>query len=89
MNESDAQKQQQQAQQAEALKRVLFMRILDDGARRRLNNIRVANPHFAQQLEMALLQYAQSGVTHIDEKTLVTLAGKLTPPKRKTSILRR
>lgn len=85
MNEEDSQRQQQ----AEALKRVLFMRILDDGARDRLNNIRVANPAFAQQLELALLQYAQSGVTSIDEKTLVAIAKKLSPTKRETKIMRR
>ncbi len=77
------------AKQMEALKRVLFMRILDDDARSRLNNIRVANPQFAQQLEMALLQYAQSGVKSIDEEMLVKLAEKLSPPKRETRITRR
>lgn len=84
MNEEDAQRQQ-----TEALKRVLFMRILDDGARNRLNNIRVANPAFAQNLELVLLQYAQKGVSKIDEKTLVQLAESLSPPKRQTSIQRR
>jgi len=85
MNEQE----EAQRRQGEALKRVLFMRILDDAARSRLNNIRVANPAFAQQLELALLQYAQSGVTNIDEKTLVAIAKKLSPEKRKTNIMRR
>jgi len=86
MNEED---DAQSRQQTEALKRVLFMRILDDGARNRLNNIRVANPVFAQNLELALLQYAQRGVSKIDEKTLIKIAESLSPPKRETRIMRR
>ncbi len=75
------------ALQAEAAKKVLFMRIMDEGARRRMNNIRLANPAFAEQLEALVFQLVQSGrVALMDEKTLLALIGKLRGPKRETRI---
>lgn len=75
------------AEEIEGLKRVLFMRILDDGARRRLNNIRTANPEFAMKLETVLMQIVQSqGPKRIDEETLITLIRQLRPKRRETTI---
>jgi programmed cell death protein 5 len=64
--ELQAQQQQQeqlkQAQQeAEAQKQSLMRQILTPEARQRLANIKIVRPEFAQQLELQLIQVAQSG----------------------------
>lgn len=79
----------QQRRQMEAVKKILFMRILDEKARERLNNIKYANPEFANQLEGVLLQLVQSGQARmVDEATLITIINQLRPPKRETKIIR-
>lgn len=79
----------QQRRQIEAVKKILFMRILDEKARERLNNIKYANPEFGSQLEAVLLQLVQSGQAKlITEATLITIINQLRPPKRETKIVR-
>ncbi len=82
---------QQLAQaQIEALKKQLFMRMLTKDARRRLANIKTANPSFASQLELALIQVLQTGrIQLIDEKTLITLIKQLRGKHQETKIIRR
>jgi DNA-binding TFAR19-related protein (PDSD5 family) len=76
--------------QEEAVKKLLFMRILDEGARRRLNNIRFANPQFAEQVEAMVLQIVQSGrAQRVDEPTLIQLINRLKGPQRETRIIRK
>ena len=56
------QEQLQQAQaEAEAKKQSLMRQILTPEARQRLANIKMVRPEFAQQLELQLIQVAQSG----------------------------
>jgi DNA-binding TFAR19-related protein (PDSD5 family) len=77
-------------QQAEAAKKVLFMKILDGGARARLNNIRFANPEFAEQVELLVMQLVQSGkVRVVDEKTLIALINRMRGPKKEMRITRK
>lgn len=65
----------EEKERMETLKRLLFMRLLEKEARQRLDNIRIANPPFAEQLEAVLLQYAQkSGGKKIGEETLIKIA---------------
>jgi len=78
----------QNKEQVEALKKLLFLRILDDGARNRLNNIRVANPEFAAQLEMVLLQTVQQGTRNISESQLIAIINQMRGQKRATTIRR-
>ena len=64
--ELQAQQQQQEQlqnaqQDAEAKKQSLMRQILTPEARQRLANIKIVRPEFAQQLEMQLIQVAQSG----------------------------
>lgn len=81
---------EEERQQLEALKRVLFLRILDEGARNRLNNIRAVNREFAEQVEMAIMQLVQSGrVKQVSEEQLIQLIKRLRGPTRETRIVRR
>ncbi len=80
---------EEEAAKMAAIKKILFMRLLDNKARERLNNIRLANPAFAEQLESVLLVYAQkSGGKKIDEQTLIRIARSARGEKPKGSIRR-
>ncbi len=62
--QAQLQEQQRQAelrQQYEIQKRAAIQQILTPEARSRLANIRAAKPQFAEQLELQLIQLAQSG----------------------------
>lgn len=48
-------------QQVESQKQAILKRILTTEARQRLTNIKMVKPEFADQLELQLIQLAQSG----------------------------
>ncbi|UCB59848.1 MAG: DNA-binding protein [Candidatus Bathyarchaeota archaeon] len=58
-----AQEQQraQMQQQVEIQKQTLLRRILSAEARQRLTNLKMVKPQFAEQIELQLIQLAQSG----------------------------
>jgi programmed cell death protein 5 len=78
----DDQRRAQAQQQVERQKQAIIRRILTPEARQRLTNIRMVKPEFADDLEMQLIQLAQSGRLQsqvTDEqlkKTLVQLQGQ-------------
>jgi len=78
----DDQRRAQTQQQVERQKQAVIRRILTPEARQRLTNIRMVKPEFADELEMQLIQLAQSGRLRgqvTDEqlkKTLVQLEGQ-------------
>jgi programmed cell death protein 5 len=78
----DDQRRAQAQQQVERQKQAVIRRILTPEARQRLTNIRMVKPEFADELEMQLIQLAQSGRLRgqvTDEqlkKTLVQLEGQ-------------
>ena len=58
---SDEQRQAQAEQQMEAQKQALLSKILTPEARQRLNNLKMVKAEFAEQLELQLIQMAQTG----------------------------
>jgi programmed cell death protein 5 len=56
-----AEEVQRERQDVEAQKQALLRRVLTPEARQRLTNIKMVRPEYAEQLELQLLQVAQSG----------------------------
>lgn len=85
------QAQEQQRQQVEMQLQNAMRQILTPEARDRLNNILLANPQMGQQIEMQLVQLAQGGriPVPVDDDTLRSILGQITPKKREITIERR
>ena len=58
---SDEQRQAQAEEQLEAQKEALLRKILAPDARQRLNNLKMVKPEFAEQIELQLIEMAQTG----------------------------
>ncbi len=58
---SDEQRQTQEEAQLEAQKQALLAKILAPDARQRLNNLKMVKQEFAEQIEMQLIEMAQTG----------------------------
>ena len=88
---ADEAAQQAADQQAEAQKQAMLRKFLTDGARKRLNSVRMSKPQFADQVEQQVLALAQSGRIQgkIDEDQMRKLLKELTPESRKFDIKRR
>lgn len=57
----DEQKQSQAERKLEAQKQALLRKILSPEARQRLTNLKMIKPEFTEQLELQLIQLAQTG----------------------------
>lgn len=94
MLEIQAKLQEQQRQEAlreqlEYQKRMILQKILTPEARSRLANIRTAKPEFAEQLELQLLQLAQSGrVPKITDAQLKRILDRIVSTRREIRIRR-
>jgi programmed cell death protein 5 len=88
-DQSEAQEQAQQ--QADAQKQALLRQHLTDGARKRLNSVRMSKPDFAEQVERQVLAIAQSGRMNgkIDEEKMKELLRELKPDSKSFNIRRR
>ncbi|TRO46920.1 DNA-binding protein [Candidatus Bathyarchaeota archaeon] len=87
---TDEQKQAQMEQQLEAQKQALLRQILSPEARQRLTNLNMIKPEFTQQLELQLIQLAQSGKLPIpiSDAQLKQILIQLQSRKRETKIRR-
>ena len=95
MLEMQAQQQQQEEVQrvhaeADAKKQALLRQILTPEARQRMANIKMVRPDFANQLEMQLIQLAQSRrvALPINDETLKKLLAQLSTQQQQRDIRR-
>ena len=58
---SDEQRQAQAEKEIDAQKEALLKQILSPEARQRLTNLKMVKPDFTEQIELQLIQLAQSG----------------------------
>ena len=87
--EEDAMQAQQEA--AEQQKKAMLRQHLTDGARQRLNTVKMSKPEFAEQAEQQVLALAQSGRVQgkIDEEQMKQLLQELKPDSKDFNIRRR
>ncbi len=87
---TDEQNQAQLEQQLEAQKQALLRQILTPEARQRLTNLNMIKPEFTQQLELQLIQLAQTGKlpVPISDAQLKQILIQLQSRKRETKIRR-
>jgi programmed cell death protein 5 len=79
-----------QEQQIEMQKQVVLRRILTPEARQRLTNIKMVKPEFAAQLELQLIQLAQTSRINIPitDEQLKEILIRLQSQRRETKIRR-
>ena len=87
---SDEQRQTQAEQQYEQQKQALLSKILSPEARQRLNNLKMVKKDFAEQIEMQLIEMAQTGKLPIplSDAQLKSILIQLQSRKRETTIRR-
>ena len=78
-------------QQAEAQKQAILKQYLTDGARQRLNTVKMSKPQFAEQVEQQLVSLAGSGRLgdRIDEDQMKELLQEMSPDSKSFDIKRR
>ncbi|RBI63272.1 DNA-binding protein [Halomicrococcus sp. NG-SE-24] len=89
--EGQEEAQQQAQQQADAQKQAMLRKHLTDGARKRLNSVRMSKPQFAEQVERQVVALAQSGRINgkIDEDKMKEILRELKPDSKSFNIRRR
>ena len=87
---SDEQKQVQAEKEAENAKEALLKQILSPEARQRLTNLKMVKREFTEQLELQLIQLAQTGKLPIplSDPQLKQILIQLQSRKRETKITR-
>ncbi|MFB6296950.1 MAG: DNA-binding protein [Salinirussus sp.] len=80
-----------QRQQAEAQRKAVLRQNLTDGARKRLNTVKMSKPDVGEQIEQQVVALAQSGRLQgrIDEEKMKQLLRELTPDSKSFDIRRR
>ncbi|MBV0925323.1 DNA-binding protein [Halomicroarcula limicola] len=87
----DAEAQQAAQEQAEAQKKAVLRQHLTDGARKRLNTVKMSKPDIGDQIEQQVVALARSGRVQgqIDEEQMKELLSELTPDSKSFDIKRR
>ena len=88
--QSESVQKQLQMQEAERQIKLIINKIRTPKARQRLTNIRLARPDYARQVELLLIQMAQSGrmPNKLDDEAFKTVLARLSQSKKKTTIRR-
>ncbi|MEE6209581.1 DNA-binding protein [Salarchaeum sp. III] len=83
--------QQQAQQQAEQQKKAMLRQYLSDGARRRLNSVRMSKPDLAESVEQQVVALGRSGriQDQLDEEQMKSLLRELKPDEQSFNISRR
>jgi programmed cell death protein 5 len=91
--DSEEQKEAMEAQrqQAEAQKKAVLRQHLTDGARKRLNTVKMSKPDIGEKVEQQVVALAQSGRIQgkIDEDKMKQILKELTPDSKSFDIKRR
>ena len=89
--EGNAEAQQAAQEQAEAQKKAVLRQHLTDGARKRLNTVKMSKPDVGEQVEQQIVALARSGRVGdtIDEEQMKQLLSELTPDSKSFDIKRR
>jgi len=89
--EGDAEAQQAAQEQADAQKKAILRQHLTDGARKRLNTVKMSKPDVGEQVEQQIVALARSGRVGdtIDEEQMKQLLSELTPDSKSFDIKRR
>jgi programmed cell death protein 5 len=80
-----------QRQQAEAQKEAMLKQALTDGARKRLNTVKMSKPQFGEKVEKQVVALAQSGRLQgrIDEEKMKKILDEMKPDSKSFDIRRR
>ena len=91
MDGEQAEAAEGQRQQAEAQKKALLRQHLTDGARQRLNTVKMSKPQVGERVEQQVVALARSGriQDQIDEDQMKELLKELTPDSKSFDIKRR
>jgi programmed cell death protein 5 len=89
--EGGGEEMEAQRQQAEAQKKAILRQHLTDGARKRLNTVKMSKPEHGEKVEQQIVALAQSGRVQgkIDEEKMKQLLQELTPDSKSFDIKRR
>jgi programmed cell death protein 5 len=87
----DGERMEAQREQAEAQKKAMLRQHLTDGARKRLNTVKMSKPEFGEQVEQQVVALARSGRIQdkIDEEKMKQLLSELKPDSKSFDIRRR
>jgi programmed cell death protein 5 len=87
---SSSEQSPSQEEQLEAQKQALLRQILTPEARQRLTNLKMIKPEFTEQLELQIIQLAQTGKINIplSDSQLKRILIQLQPKKREITIRR-
>lgn len=82
---------QEAQERADAQKKAVLRKNLTDGARKRLNTVKMSKPDVGEQIEQQVVRLAQSGRLgdKIDEEQMKELLRELTPDSKSFDIKRR
>ena len=91
MGEEDEEAMEAQRQQAEAQKKAILRQHLTDGARKRLNTVKMSKPQVGEKVEQQVVALAQSGRIQgkINEEKMKQLLSEITPDSKSFDIKRR